>query len=453
MGFFDDESRMYIPLTIDTTEVRRTNYFFSNRKMVEMVVALLPFIFMIYPMLQGGVRWVPIAIVSVVYAILYIYFLRFRIFEENLLRKMVQELDKNKISGLDHFWGINKIGDKGMDDGVIHYKRLVTMERGIVVAFDRGSTVGVEEGNYTRFRQTKMDFLRELSLQKFNFRWYELPKRSETPESMVNYFNLMTEMENENFKRLLKLQIDINILYSTDTEQRYVDYILIRNKNFRTLRRFRKVVQEIIDTTLETNGYIVNARILGKSEIEEFFEDYLMIDSLDSKNIRTGTDVKPFEEFATVKRIIRQDGRDLPLEFIENYDMEDVGRGASIEDLLHREAEKDKYKEKDIERRRERELENARVQRNKDKITSKDYTNLMQEINNKYDKELDELLVGVEYQEVEEEVNVVEEILDEEVEVEVPIHLNVRESMVKDFEEEDDDELTLEELMERDKNN
>lgn len=457
MGFFDDESRMYIPMTIDTTDVKRSNYFLSNKKVVEMIAALLPYIFMLYPMMQGGVRWLPILIVSAGYALVYVYFIRFRILEEIRLRNMVRELDENRISGVDHFWGINKIGNKGSDDGIIHYKRMGSTERGLVVYFDRGSTVGVEEGNYTRFRQTKMDFLREISLQKFNFQWYEIPKRSETPEALIEYFNKMTEMDNDVFRKLLKLQIDINIIYTTDTEQRYVDYIVIRNKNFRTLRRFRKVVQEIIDSTLETNGYIIDAKILGKKEVEKFFEDVLQIDSLDSGSVRKGTDVVPFENFATVQRVIRQDGRDLPLEFLDMYDLQDYSRGATLESLMDRDVKELARKEKEIDRRREVEMDKIRLQRNKDKITSFEYHNLQEEINRRFDEEL-ELLISGAVEEIEDKVigkgNVEED--NEEISVEDNVQVNIGERLMEQFEEREKEEvssegMSLEELMELDK--
>lgn len=459
MGFFSDEKKMYIPLSIDTAETKRGSYFLSNKKVVEMVIALLPYMLMMYPMLQGGVKILPMVVITVVYAFLYTYFMRFRIFEESRLRGMIRELDKNKVSGVDHFWGINKIGSRGEDDGVIHYQRERKTTRGLVVAFDRGSTVGVQEGNYRRFREAKMHFLRELHLQKFNFQWYEIPKRSETPEQLINYFNLMTEMENPYFKKLLKLQVDINILFSTDAEQRYVDYILIRNSNFRTLRRFKSVVQGIIDTTLETNGYIVEPRILDKSEVENFFEDILQINSLDSNNIRKGVETKPFENYAKVNRVIRKDGRELPLEFIDDFDLTDYGRGLSLEDMLVQKDKRKEYRLNDVKRRRDAELDKARIQRTKDRITDMDYKNLQTEINEKFDNE-EELI----HNEVEVEVGIpantgiitqeeLKEQMEDLVDTDITMRVKTTQSKAKELTSrasaEDDENLTLEELMRR----
>lgn len=389
MSFFKDEEKMYIPMSIDNAETNRTSYFFSNKKVLEMALAILPYFVLMYPLMSGGVRLIPLIIVTVCYGVIYVYFIRFRIIEESRLRDMVNELDKNKMSGLDHFWQINKL----QDNGVIHYvlDPTVGKELGVVVSFDRGSTVGVPVGNFTRYRQTKMLFLRELHKQGFDFTWYELPKRSETPDSLVHYFNLMTTHADEDFRKLLKLQIDINNMFVTDAEQPYVDYILIRNHNFRTLRRFRQVIQDAIDLSLATNGYIMNPRTLNKAEVETFFEDYLLVDSIDANKVRRGVVIKPFEAFAKVTRIIRHDGVDVPLEFIERFDLDADKDYKSVEQILERKAERKEIRLRDIDSRKKKELDILRKQRLKDAITNKEYTEKMALIEAKYQSEIDKI--------------------------------------------------------------
>lgn len=389
MSFFDDEQKMYVPLSIDNAATNRSGYFFSNRKVVEMALAVMPYFFLMYPMMSGGARLFPMLIVTICFGVVYIYFFRFRILEENRLRSMVNELDKNKISGLDHFWQINKL----QDNGVIHYvlDASVGKELGIVVAFDRGSTVGVPKGNFTRFRQTKMQFLRELHLQGFDYTWYELPKRSETPNSLINYFNLMSTHQNEDFRKLLKLQIDINNLFVTDAEQPYVDYILIRNHNFRTLRRFRQIIQDVMDLSLATNGYILNPRILNKTEVEAFFEDYLMVDSIDANKVRRGVIVKPFDEFGKVTRIVRHDGVDVPIEFIERFDFDTYENFKSVEQILLRQDNYIQGRINDLEERKQKELDRIRKQRLKDQITDKEYKAMQQAVEEKFAIELEEI--------------------------------------------------------------
>lgn len=466
MGFFDDDKKMYIPLSIDNAESVKGSYFLSNKKVVEMCVALIPYMFMMYPMLQGGVRLPPMIVVTLGYIFIYGYFFRYRIMEESRLRNMLREIDKNRVSGVDHFWGINKVGSKGQDDGVIHYQREVKTTRGLVVAFDRGSTVGVAKGNYRRFRETKMSFLRELSLQKFNFQWYEIPKRSGTPDSLINYFNIMTKMENQYFKKLLKLQIDINTIFTNDADQRYVDYIVIRNSNFKTMRRFKTVIQGIIDSTLATNGYIVDPRILNKREVDDFFEDVLMIGSLDSNNIRKNVESVPFENYAKITRVVRKDGRDLPIEFMDDFDLMDYSGMVSIEGMIEKDEQKLEYKKNDVDRREKIELDKARIKRNKDLISDKEYIDEQNEIKKKFKEEREsiyitndgddgkiedeELITGLSLEKMMSE--------DEEVEINPTIVVNTRKEMVDDMvnreqnellDRLEDEELSLEQLLEK----
>lgn len=455
MGFFDDEEKMYIPLTIDTAEVGQVSYFFSNRKMVELVVMMLPYMFMMFPMIQGGVKLAPILVVTGVYIVLYYYFIRFRILEEKRLREMIRELDENRVSGVNHFWGINKIGHSEADDGVIYYERVLRTERGLVIAFDRGSTVGVPRGNYTRFRQTKMEFLRELSVQKFNFQWYEIPKRSEMPESLRYYFNRMTEVEDPYFQKLIKLQIDINTAYTKHAEQRYVDYIVIRNTNFRTLRRFKAVVQGVIDTTLATSGYIIEPRILGKSDVERFFEDVLQIDSLDSNNIRKGVEPKPFETYASVKRIIKRDGRDLPLEFMDNFDLTNYKGGTTLEGVIEQREKRIQQSINDVNRRKELELDKIRKSRTRDDITDKEYREGLKAAEDTFAREMAVMLQKYADEGLNTEVVVNGEPEfekeDEIVDIYDDIQINVGQNIhLEDKPDEDTSNLTLEEMIRRD---
>lgn len=428
---------MYIPLSIDHADTNRSSYFLSNRKVVEMVFALIPYFFLIVPLMQGGARIAAIGIVTLCYGFIYIYYFRFRILEENRLRNMVNELDKNKVSGVEHFWQVNRI----TDDGVIHYvlDSRVGKELGVVVTFDRGSTVGVPEGNFRRFRETKRDFIRELHLQGLDFTWYELPRRQETSPALIHYFNAMTEHPNEDFRKLLKLQIDINNLFVTDAEQPYVDYILIRNHNFRTLRRFRQIVQDVIESTLLMNSYIVNPRLLNKEGVEHFLEDYLTIDALDSSKVRRSVEVKPFDHFAKVTRIVRHDNVEIPVEFIERFDLDVETDYMSIEQIMKRKEEQLNQRLKAWEERKATALERVKQQRLRDVITDAEYREQQNEINAKFEAERLEIIENVDGKQKKKAAKKVkkpqqsavatETPQEDKVEVESPIVIHMREQM------------------------
>src|SRR5699024_3741751 len=134
-----------------------------NTKMIIVFLAILPIFLILYPLVQVNAGIVPILIVIVIYAIGYTYVLRFFVFEEMKLRKMVKDVDDNKISGIEHFWGIDKIGGGEEDDGMNYYSlkdNYSGSARGLLVVMDKGSTVGVPEGHFESYRRTKEQFLR-----------------------------------------------------------------------------------------------------------------------------------------------------------------------------------------------------------------------------------------------------------------------------------------------------
>lgn len=386
LSLFDNERVMYIPLSIDEVETKKISYFFSSAKIVEMVIALIPYFFLLFPLMQGG-QIIPMIIITVVYAFLFLIFFRFRIMEEGRLRRMLRELDANKLSGLNYFWGINKIGSKGIDDGVIHYERSgIATERGLVVTYNRGSLVAVPEGSYTDYREAKIRFIQELANHNFDFTWYEIPvKEDDIPPSLVHIFNRMTMMSNPVYKQLLKLQLDINVAYTIGEGIGYRDFILIRNKNFKTLRRFREIMENIVANTLAHDKYIIEPRVLNKNEVERFFGQVLMINPIDSNSIKRNVDYRPITDFAEVVRIIGQDGADVPLEFIDLTDFIEPKKKDSLEDRLEKDLRKYEENLKTIEKLEQGEILRTKTMRNNDNITDKEYNAKLAEIKSKFD--------------------------------------------------------------------
>lgn len=373
MSYFSNERKMYVPLSIDTVEAERSSYFLSNQKMVYAVVAFLPLIFLLYPLVDGGVDFLPIIVVVSIYMFIYTYFFRFVILEEKKLRNMIRELDNNRVSGVDHFWGIDKIGGGKTDDGMIYYAYKGNSKgttKALIVKFDRGSTIGVPVGHYENFRKTKERFLRKLHQSGFDFQWYEMQKKPELQESLIDYADKLGKIDNEYHQKLLKLQLNIQAVFSMSEDQRYEDYIVVKRSNFS--RDFRLLLESIIDETLRQNGYIVDPHILGKREVEKFFKDYLMIDSLDSDSIRKSVDVEPFENFAKVHRLVDSEGKEVPIQFIDNLDI-DAYRGRSIERDLEAEERKKERREELRKKNFQIEMEKLNRKRNRDMLSHDEY--------------------------------------------------------------------------------
>lgn len=404
MAYFENERQMYIPLSVDEINVDKQGYFMSNKKVVEMVIAFIPYMIFMYFMLQIGSRVFPMLIFTLIYIFIFSFFFRFRILEENRLKKMLYELDNNRYSGADHFWGINKISDTKESNGLIHYeKNSIKNVRGYVVHFDRGSTVGVPQGNYTNYRKTKQDFLRTLGDRNYDFMWYEIPKRKETPKSMVYYFNVMANMQNKTHQKLLKLQIDMNTWFVKDSPELYVDFIVVKCNRVSELQGFRSNLEDIISTTLDNNNYIINPRILGKKDVENFLADLFLIKSLDSSHIYKGQDSIPFESFGKIVRIVGQDEEEIDIESLNSYDFDSYS-GKSLEDILEKDNVIKEKKLNAVELARERELKQLRNTRLRDKISDYDYKEGIKEINAKFDMKKENIESGEDLLEREKEI-------------------------------------------------
>lgn len=375
MGYFSNNKKMYIPLPIDTVEAEKGNYFFSNKKMFFALAAFLPIFVPLYFLMRLEVGIVSYIVVIGIYLFVYFQFSRFFIFEERRLRSMVKELDDNKVSGIEHFWKIDKIGGGKEDEGMKYYSidgsRYGTT-RGLVVTMDRGSTVGVPEGHFENFRKTKEAFLRRLHLAGLDVQWYEIQKKPELQKSIIDMANQLSDVEDGYYQKLVKLQLNINTNYSMDEKQRYVDYIVVKRERYS--RDFIGVLESIVEETLGQNSYFVNPRIANKAEIEDFYKNYLMMDTVDSDNIRKSVDIKPFEKFAEVIRLVDADGVEVPIEYLDELDVEGTSaRGQDIEEIIKREERKDESRKERNKMEYDKEVERLNKRRNRERITHTQY--------------------------------------------------------------------------------
>src|SRR5699024_11976995 len=57
----------------------------------------------------------------------------------------------------------------------------------------------------------------------------------------------------------------------------------------------------------------------------DFFKNYLMMDMVDSDNIRKSVDIKPFESFAEVIRLVDSEGEEVPIRYLDEFDIDSRG--------------------------------------------------------------------------------------------------------------------------------
>ena len=395
MSYFEDDRQMYIPESVDSTGVSKQGYFTGDGKVIKMVIGFIPYMVFLYLLLQLNSGIFPIILMSIAYLFIYSYYFRFVILEETRLKKMLAELDANNYSEIDHFWGINKISSSGESDGMIQYENNgVNLTRALVVGFDKGSTVGVPQGHYALYRKAKEEFIKQMHLRNYDFMWYEIPARIETPKVLDYYFNVMTRMPNNAQKKLLKLQIEINTLFANEARHRYVDYIVIKSHDAVDFINFKTSVEYAIAESLTLTNYIVNPHILSRYEIDAFLEDLLMIKSIDSTKILKGKSTKTLEDFGEIITVIDAQGHSVLLEEIDSYDLDKGSERDSLEYKYEKEQNIVNRKIKDKERERTKELEKNRIKRQKSKITDEEFKANIEIINDKYDSLIEDIRTG-----------------------------------------------------------
>src|SRR5699024_2998713 len=179
-----------------------------------------------------------------------------------------------------------------------------------------------------------------------------------------------------------KLQLNINTVYSMGDQQRYVDYVVVKRERYS--RDFKRVLQSIIDETLGQNDYFVNPHIANKNEVEEFYKNYLMMDTIDSDNIRKSVDIKPFENLAKVIRMLDETGKEIPIEHLDDLDVDSVG-GRHVDKEINKEKQIEKDKENKNKRDYESELERLNKIRNRDRITHDEYEKRKEQMDEVYE--------------------------------------------------------------------
>ncbi|MFV1457410.1 hypothetical protein VJ282_32980, partial [Bacillus mycoides] len=186
----------------------------------------------------------------------------------------------------------------------------------------------------------------------------------------------------EGMRMLAKLQLNINSMYTMDAEQRYVDYIVVTNTRFTNMKRFKRMVDDILTLTLKANGYLGDVKICGKEDVDKFFETIYRLESFNSSYIRKSVDMQPFNKFAKLKRIIDEDGQAIPIELLDELELDDGGK--SLDAIRVEEERKEKILEDNRKKQYNSELEAAKKIRMSNEITNETYNKLIEEIEYKY---------------------------------------------------------------------
>lgn len=391
MSMFDDEEKMIIPLSIDDIDASRTSYFFSTKKLVIAFVAIVPYVVLII-FIFSALPSIPIALAfTALYLILYLWIIRTFVIEESVQRDSLHELQDNKFSDPAYFWEIDKTGDnKDKDDGLLYLRQDgITLKRGLVVKFDSGSIVGTPDDFLHNYRETQQLFLRSLYQNKLNFKWYKIQKQPELNKSLIKQSEQLAECDNDALRKLLKLQLNAYLRVSMDADQRYVDYIVVTNKDFATLTNFKTVLEDVVNNTLRTNPAFKDVEILNKAGVDDFFSNYYMQDDFDTNAISKSNRSKPFSSYAKVIQIVDRDNEVVDIALVDalNEQLERDATGYNLDEVFSAEERKEAKLNKRRESEKEQAIKNLRKQRIDDKITHQEYLEKAAEVEEIYSPE------------------------------------------------------------------
>lgn len=382
---FESDDKMFVPLTIDDMEVEDTSYFFNGQKLAIAAIGLLPY-FIIFFLLDYVTSITVFVIYTAIYLTLYSFLLRFVVFEEKRQRDEMMAMENNKVSDMSYFWSWDKLGKGKRDDGMVYIQSDgVSLKRGYIIEVDSGSVVGVPEGHYRQYRQTQQDFLRSVSALGMDVKVYNIRKRPELSPALKRYARMLRNLqgtENEALIKLSQLNIDINFLYSITLDQRYVTYYLLVNKRLENLRNFKGIVQSVVDKTFGSNIAFSNAHILTKPEVDEFLTVYFDQDAVNTSGLHKMNGFKNFSEFCDLVAVIDKEGRQVPVEIFDDIIKPDLGFAGniSVEELAKRELEKEAKWERRRLKSYETKEELLMKKRREDKITHKEYTELLESL-------------------------------------------------------------------------
>lgn len=329
----DSRNKIFIPMSIDQNSTTREGYFASPLKMAVAIVGIIPGIpWSLYALKVSNDSVQVLIIAILVYAFLYSYLIRYFVFEERRLKRMMKTLDRNKVSRADYFWGIDEIDPKG----VIKYKYSTGLRRAVVVKVTRGSAVGVPDSFEDNFKELNLKFTRNLLSQGFSFMKYTKMETKQLPEGLSDCFRRMEKIKDKGQKSIMKLNLETISGFTKDYKSVVVDYYVVSNSNLRLLSSFRSLVEDAVRTTYGNDTYFRGTSLLNEGEVVEFIEDVSYIKGVTSEGYYEVEDRK-FEEYGKVFRVFDESDTEVYLDLDEAINeplvVANRGRGKTLDEI------------------------------------------------------------------------------------------------------------------------
>lgn len=300
------EDKVFIPLSIESTSVKRQNYFTSGSKGLVLVLSIVPaFIWIPYlTSLTKGSIWGMIA-GTLSYLIVFSFVLRFAIFEEPRFRQIFYSLNENKVSSYKYFWGIDRIDDSG----IIHYsyEGKNTIRKAFVIKLIRGNIVGKGPSYSVNFRET-MRRLKSFALSKeVTIEEIQLPSNKGTPENIKNMYRNVKKIKNAKAKELAQDHVNNIAFMARHSQQLETVYLVIIFEDALKFKFMESISKQLVSIA-KNSGHFKIAKQIEKHEVENFIEDYLAIRGI--KSFEFPSNIKPFKDYCTVEKLYDKEGNE-----------------------------------------------------------------------------------------------------------------------------------------------
>ena len=307
--------KIFIPMSIDQNSTTRAGYFFSPFKSFIMVGGFIPGVpWVMYAYSSSGDNIWGLVIGLVTFLIAHFYLIRFVVFEERRLKRMMRTLDENKRSGVDHFWGIDEIED----DGVIRYKYSLGLRKAVIVKVVRGSTVGVASDFKDRYKYSNLTFTRDLLRQSFGYMKYTKLERVELPEGIKDYNARVAKIQDENVKRVLLLNLKTIANFTKEYKSVVVDYYVVSASDPKLLSSFKPLVHDIMTKAFGGEVYFRGTRILDKTEVVQFLNDTLYVKGVRADGYQA-VENYDFSAFGSLFRAFDDGGKEVLFDLEESF--------------------------------------------------------------------------------------------------------------------------------------
>ncbi len=311
---------LYIPVSIHSSEFGKTNYFLSPKKLFLMFLSVITLVVLIWSLakLEAGV--VMYLIVLAIYLVISFYFYRLVIFEERDLKKKLSKIEKTRYTDAGYFYNINTIEKEGINNGKITYSRDKDnqVHSAFIVSFDRSSIVNMPEGTQQAYLQAKTKFLKSVHANNLDVRIYHQKERAEIPVGLRDLERRVSQEDRKYLKMAATLQLNVWRDTLLRAESIYNDFYILSNRYVNGLTNLKQRVENTLNGTLSESNLIKNPRILKYKEVNKFFADYFMMDTLNIDNIRSRYRNVRTREYAEIVSIVNNNNEYIPLDVVND---------------------------------------------------------------------------------------------------------------------------------------